>query len=452
MNNQTRKAILAIGVFCLFFGNIVTAQEPLSLSQAIEMGLKNNFSIQIEQNKQLQAANNNTWGQAGMFPNIALGLGGGLSKTSLDNPASFLSSGNIKSNNYNPTINLNWVLFNGLNVQITKQKLELLQDQSEGNAAVIIENTVQAIILAYYNVLLERERTEVFANTLSLSRDRYDYVKLKGELGSAVTFDILRDKNAYLTDSSNYITQILNHRNAVRNLNLLLAQPIDMNYLFSDSLEVQKTAFNLDEMASAMKSSNSNLRNQYVNQEILRKDIRIASSALYPNLNLGVSGSKNWQTQDLSDAQFSNGTFGESGIKSTTGNLSANLTLSFTLFNGGKIRNQIKNAQIQERIGQLQIKDLELTLDNSLISTYDQYNLRQNLNAIASENLETANLNLEMGEERYRNGSINSFNYRDLQITYLQTALSYYQSIYNLIESKTELLRLSGGILSEPPN
>lgn len=452
MNNQTSKVILAIGIVCLFFGNIAVSQEALSLSQAIEKGLKNNFSIQIEQNKQLQAANNNSWGQAGMFPNITVGLGGGLSKTNLDNPASFLSSGNIKSNNYNPTINLNWVLFNGLNVQMTKQKLELLQDQSDGNAAVIIENTVQAIILAYYNVLLEKERTEVFANTLSLSRDRYDYVKLKGELGSAVTFDILRDKNAYLTDSSNYITQVLNLKNAMRNLNLLLAQPIDQSYLLADSLEVRKTVFNLDEMASAMKASNSNLRNQYVNQEILRRDMKIANSALYPTVSLGMSGSKNWQTQDLSDAQFSNGSTGDSGIKSTTGNLSANLTLSFTLFNGGRIRNQIKNARIQEQIGQLQIRDLELTLDNSLISTFDQYNLRQNLNAIASENLETANLNLEMGEERYKNGSINSFNFRDLQITYLQTALSYYQSIYNLIESKTELLRLSGGILSEQAN
>ena len=450
MNNRIWKTLWAISLLCLFSNHTLVAQESLSLSEAIEMGLKNNFSIQIERNNQLIAANNNTWGQAGLFPNISLGMTAGYSRTNLDNPAGFLSSGNIKSNNYNPTVGLNWVLFNGLNVQMTKQRLELLQDQSDGNAAVIIENTVQAIILAYYTVLLEKERTEVFANTLNLSRDRYDYVKLKGELGSAVTFDILRDKNAYLTDSSNYVTQLLNHKNAVRNLNLLLAQPIDKSYQFTDSLMVQKTSFSLDEMASAMKSSNSNLRNQYVNQEILRKDIGIAKSAMYPTLTLNLNGSNNWQTQDLSDAQFSNGATGDSGIKSTTGNLAANLTLSFTLFNGGRIRNQIKNARIQEQIGQLQIRDLELTLDNSLISTFDQYQLRQNLNAIAAENLEASNLNLEMGEERYRNGSINSFNYRDLQITYLQTALSYYQSIYNLIESKTELLRLSGGILSEP--
>lgn len=449
MNNQTRKASLALALLGILLGNVLKAQDQLSLSQAIEMGLANNFSIQIEKSKQEQATNLNTWGQAGMFPNITLNGSPGISQTNMDNPAGFIQSGNIKSYSVNPSITANWTLFDGFNVRTTKQRLELLQDQSDGNAMIVIENTVQAIILAYYTALLEQRRTEVFSNTLELSRDRYNYVKMKGELGSAVTFDILTDKNAYLTDSSNYLSQVLNHKNAVRNLNLLLAQPIDMTYQFTDSLVVQETNFSLDELAAAMKSTNSNLRNQYVNQEILRKDIKLSKSAMYPTVSLGLSGSKNWQTQDLSDAVFAGGGSGESGIKSSTANLAANLTLSFTLYNGGRIKNQIKNARIQEQIGQLEIKDLELTLDNSLISTYDRYNLRQNLNSIAAVNLETADLNLGMGEERYRNGSINSFNYRDLQITYLQTALVYYQSIYNLIESKTELLRLSGGILSE---
>ena len=448
MNNQTRKTAWVLTLIGVLLGNVLKAQDQLSLSQAIEMGLANNFSIQIEKSKQEQAANLNTWGQAGMFPNITFNASPSTSYQDLETDHPFRFGGSQTSSDISPSIQANWILFDGLNVRMTKGKLALLEEQSGGNAQIIIENTVQAIILAYYTVLLEDRRTEVFANTLALSRDRYDYVKLKGEIGSAVTFDILTDKNAYLTDSSNYLTQVLNHKNAIRNLNLLLAQPVDKTYQFTDSLTVQETSFSLDELAAAMKSSNSNLRNQYVNLEILQKDIGIARSAMYPRLTFNLSGGNGWNHLELgTPIQTADGPV--SGINTTTLSLAANLTLSFTLYNGGKIRNQIKNARIQEQIGQLEIKDLELTLDNSLISKYDRYNLRQNLNSIAAVNLETADLNLGMGEERYRNGSINSFNYRDLQITYLQTALVYYQSIYNLIESKTELLRLSGGILSE---
>ncbi len=449
MTHQTRKALFAlfaISLTVLCFQGPVIAQEPLSLSQAIGTGLENNFSIQIEQNKQLQAAKRNTWGQAGMFPNITLNASPSLSYQDSETDHPFRFGGSSASRGITPSVQANWVLFDGMNVRISKEKLQLLQNQSDGNAQVIVENTVQAIILAYYTVLLEGKRTQVFSNTMDLSKDRHEYVKSKGALGSAATFDILSDKNAYLTDSSNYLTQALNHKNAIRNLNLLLARPIDQGYRFTDSLAVQKTDFTLDEMAAAMKSSNSNLKNQYINLDILQTDIGMARSALYPKLALNVSGNNGWNHVELG-TPIGNPANPISGINTTALGLSANLTLSFTLFNGRKIQNQIKNARIQEQIGQLQTRDFELALDNSLISTFDRYRLRQSLNGIAATNLETAGLNLGMGKERYRNGSINSFNYRDLQAAYLQAALAYYQSIYNLIESKTELLRLTGGIL-----
>jgi hypothetical protein len=40
-------------------------QEQLSLSDAIQLGLSNNFGIRIEKVNQQIASNNNTWGEAG---------------------------------------------------------------------------------------------------------------------------------------------------------------------------------------------------------------------------------------------------------------------------------------------------------------------------------------------------------------------------------------------------
>lgn len=434
-------------LFCLV-SKSSSAQEGLSLNQAIQIGLENNFAIQIEKQKQLQAANNNTWGQAGALPNVTVGLVPSASNTSIDNPAGFLRSGNISANDLNPTAAVNWRLFGGFNARISKDRLELLQQQSDGNAMVIVDNTVQAIILAYYTVLLEQKRTEVFESTLKLSRDRYNYSKVKKELGSAVTFDILKDKNSYLTDSSNHLSQVFNHRNAVRNLNLLLGQDVDVAYQFTDILRAVKKIYSLDELHAKMIASNSNLKNQFINLEILSKEIDISKSQMYPTIDLNLRGSKNWQTQDLSEAVFASGDNGESGIKSSTGVLSANLTLSFTLFNGGRVQNQIKNAKIQERVGKLQTKDLELSLKHNLVNNLDTYNLRLGLSDIANENLKTAELNLQLAEDRYKNGSITSFDYRTIQITRLQTALSYYQSIFNLISDEVQLIKLTGGLLA----
>ncbi len=438
--------LFLFGLFLVLFQT--RAQESLSLQQAIKIGLKNNFSIQIEKQKQELAANNNTLGQAGGLPNIMLGIDQGMSNTNLDNPAGFLRSGNIGANNFNPSLTVNWRLFGGFNAKMTKNRLELLQVQSNGNAMLIVENTVQAIILAYYTALLENERSKVFESSLKLSRDRYNYSKLKKDLGSAVTFDVLKDKNSYLTDSSNYLSQVFNQKNALRNLNLLLGKSVHVKYQFTDILRAVKKDYTLDELHSKMTASNTNLKNQYINLEILSKEINISKSQLYPTIDLNLRSSENWQTQDLSKAVFASGSNGEAGIKSTTGVLSANITLSFTLFNGGRIQSQIKNANIQERIGKLQTKDLELTLEHNLRNNFDTYQLRLGLSGIANENLKTAKLNLQLAEDRYKNGSITSFDYRTLQITYLQTALNYYQSTFNLISDEVQLIKLAGGLLA----
>jgi len=46
------------------------AQESLTLSEAIQIGLSNHFGIQIERLNQEIARNNNTWGEAGRFPTV----------------------------------------------------------------------------------------------------------------------------------------------------------------------------------------------------------------------------------------------------------------------------------------------------------------------------------------------------------------------------------------------
>ncbi|MEM1123727.1 MAG: TolC family protein [Bacteroidota bacterium] len=48
----------------------LTAQEKLSLAQAIEMGIQNNYQIEIAQQNLQIASNNNVWGAAGRYPNV----------------------------------------------------------------------------------------------------------------------------------------------------------------------------------------------------------------------------------------------------------------------------------------------------------------------------------------------------------------------------------------------
>ncbi len=436
-------------LFVLFVFTVqgtLLAQDQLSLSDAIRLGLSNNFDIRIEQVNQEIARNNNSWGQAGRFPSINLTVGQNNGITDIDNPASFLQ-GQIKANDLNPVVGGRWTIFDGFSVKINKKRLDLLEIQSDGNADIIIENAVQAIVVAYYTVILEMERTEVLEKVLTLSRDRYNYVLIKKDLGAAVTFDILQDKNSYLTDSSNYVLQELILNNSMRSLNLLLAEDLSKRFELTGSLDSQSNNYSYQDLYTKMTENNSNLRNQFINQELLRNTYEQSRAARSPalDLNFGYSYSKNWQ--DLSKANFGSETGPPDVIKSRTTNYFANFTLAFTLFDGGRITRQIKNARIQETMGALQTEELKFLLNNDLLMALDRYNVRKKLLQISAQSLDNASLNLELSEERYKNGTINSFNYRDIQISYLQSALRNLQSKFDLIQTDTALLRLTGGIL-----
>ncbi len=440
------KSTVLIALFVFLISGAILAQEQLSLSDAVQIGLSNNFGIRIEQVNQEIARNNNTWGEAGRYPSINISVDQSNSITDIDNPASFLQ-GQIRANNLNPVIAGRWTIFDGFSVKINKERLELLEEHSDGNAEIVIENAVQAIIVAYYTVLLEQERTEVLEEVLTLSRDRYNYVLIRKDLGAAVTFDILQDKNSYLTDSSNYVLQELIYENSMRSLNLLLAEELTKRFLLTGNLDSQSHAYNYQDLYAKMTENNSNLRNQFINQELLRNTYALSKANRSPSLdmNFGYSYSKNWQ--DLSKANFGNETGPPNVIKSRTTNYFANFTLAFTLFDGGRIKRQIKNARIQETMGTLQTDELKLLLNNDLLMAYDRYNVRIKLLLISGESLDNASLNLMLSEERYKNGTINSFNYRDIQVSYLLAALRNLESKFDLIQTDTELLRLTGGIL-----
>ena len=437
------------------------AQEPerLSLSEAIQVGLAENFGIRIEQQNVEIARNNNTWGAAGRWPTISLGVSQNNNFRNVQNPANpFQPKGLTISNGFGPSVLVDWVLFDGFRVVANRERLQALERLSEGNAQVVIENAVQGIITQYYLVQLEQQRLSVLNKVFQLSKDRYAYVKLRSELGSAVTFDVLQELNAFLTDSSNYVTQEITAINALRNLNLLMGQEVGERYRLTDSLEVTPNEYDLEDLYERMIASNSNLRNQYLNLEIVQAETRLAKSELYPRLGLNINGSYDLSRQDLSQAIFPADPDGGGGFErdlvtnQTTSNYAAGLTLSYLFFDGGRVRRAIANSYTQQRISQLQIDELKQTLRNDLVATYDLYNVRQKLLSISQQNVQSAELNLSLAEERFRGGTINSFDYRQIQVNYLNTALNNLQAKYDLIESETELLRLTGGITNEYDN
>lgn len=414
----------------------------VTLQEAIQQGLEKNYQIKIAKYETGISEINNSWGNAGRFPMIMLGANQG---NRYDNRSlQPQSDGRSKATTHSlaPYVNLQWTLFDGFAVNISKHNFDLLQQMSEGQAMLTVENTVQSIILAYYTVLLEKEKLGVVREVMQLSKDRYQYMLAKQELGAAVTFDVLQEKNAFLSDSSTFLLQKLNFENAQRNLSLLLADTTNTTYWPVDSFYFETEDYLLVDLVQRMELNNQTLKNQYINQKVLENRISMSKSALYPTvaLNAGYDYSNSWVRPEATD-NYSSYNF----------DYYANLSLTYNIFTGGAIKRSIQIAEINAIIGQTGIEEIRHTMLNRLTNQYELYRARQQMYQVAVENLKSAALNLEIAQEKYKTGAINSFNYRDIQLIYLNTAISKLQATYSLIEAHTELVRLTGGMLSAYP-
>lgn len=451
MRHKTLFIILFISV-----GFPGLAQERLSLSDAIARGLEKNYDIRIERKNVIVAGNNNAWGEAGRYPTVSLNLNQSNSvNNNIKTASPFQLQDIVVSNALNPSINVDWTLFNGFRINMTKRRLEQLQAESQGNASIVVANTLQSVILGYYLASLEQERLEEFRKQLKLSRDKYEYVETGADLGTAVTSDLLLEEGNYLTDSVNFVNQQLAFRNAVRNLNVLLGETeVEKTYILTDSLDTSFPDFSYEDLKDKMLNNNVDLKKQYITQALLGTNIRLSKADRYPSLMLNAGVSQSRSRVDLSNASFPNGDGTSSPgpadpLSAITDNYFANFSLSFTLFNGGKINRAIKNSIIEEDIGNIRVEQLKTSLERDLQEAYDRYQIRQQLYGINLRREEAAATNLSISSEKFKHGSINSFDYRVVQNNYLSASILKLQALYNLMDSKVELMRLTGGLIED---
>lgn len=440
---------MLIVVSVLSMGALKAQEMSLSLSEAIEIGLKNNYQIQIRQLEKEQATNLNDWGVAGKYPSIDLTLNNNNTYSGSKNPASFLRELSQFGTGVAPGIEANWVLFDGYRVRFTKEQLEQQERMSEIATKLAVENTIQSIIQAYYAALVQKEQLDVRMEVLDLSRDRVAYQRIRREYGQAGTFDVLQTQDAYLNDSTSYIVQLNTYENSLRSLNLAMGiDAFGTNYSLTDTLTRELPAYDLGAMQTRLLANNQSILNLQMARELAHTNTLLQEATKSPTIS--VRGGANY---NLSKTVFGTGTFSDGnerdlgGIGSSNYSAFINLSATYNIFDGGVRRKQIENAKTGELIAQLNIEEAKRNLNLQLENGLATFESQRELVRLTQQLVDNARRNLEIAEERFRGGLINSFDYRTIQLGYINANQALLNSIYNLKLTETDLIRLTGGLV-----
>ncbi len=426
---------------------------PLSLSDALQRGLENNFQIRIAANNVALAESNNDWALAGRYPTINLSLNPGIGYRNNSNPASIVAKSSVSSYNLTPGANLNWTLFNGHRVRYTKAQLEQQQALSEGELKLAVENTVQQITQAYYNALVQKERIAVLTQVLQLSNDRIAYQNIRKEYGQSGTFEEVQARDAFLNDSSNLILQQLNYQNSLRNLLQVMGETNpSLAVELTDSLVYTPTIFDRAALNQRLLTSNRSLQNLLINRELAHLNTQLAESTKAPTigLNAGLNYGLDIQTGQQTFVFGGDTPSREQelpGVAARTLNSSLGFTIGYLLYDGGARKRRIETAQIQEINAQLNYQSNEQNLSTLLNNTLSTYDNQVQILQLTDQLIQNAEQNLRLAEERFKGGVINSFDYRQVQLSYLNATFQKLNALQNIKNTETELLRLSGQIV-----
>tara|TARA_B100000902_G_scaffold86670_1_gene90892 strand:+ start:43932 stop:45242 length:1311 start_codon:yes stop_codon:yes gene_type:complete len=423
--------------------NLIYAQDTLSLIDALKIGLNNNYDIQISKKKKDISRINNSWSNAGALPTIS--ISGNKEESISDqsnNPTSFVPY-QIKASSINSNANIKWTLFNGFAIRANKKRLENLEYISNNNTVLTIENTIQGIILQYYNCIIQKRKVKLLQKVVKIAKERLEYQKTKYELGVSSKIDLLQIENSMLTDSSNLIIQQLNYINSLKNLNLTLGQEINKDWFLIDKINNDIKLYNLKDLENSTISNNANIRNQYFNLQLSKQDIKLSMSPFFPIISLNSGAAYNESTYDIGDLANTMDNTGESI------NFFANFSLNLRIFDGGKLYQNIKALKIQHQINELQFNKVTKDVLYELSLLYDEYKSRINSYNLNKKAFDIAKTNYNLANDKENRGVINSFMLRDIETTYINSGINFQQATYNLVESKISLIKITGGIIQE---
>lgn len=410
------------------------SQQPLSIEIAVARALQNNLGIRMAQQQAEISDVGNTWGAAGALPQIGLSAtGSNAVSDQSQNPTSFIQE-KLESESINVGGQLNWMLFDGLGMFANKRALERLVEQADGQAALVIEQTVAATMLAYNGVLVQKALSEVLLSAMDVSRARLQWMEARKANGAATTFDRLQLENALLTDSLAWWQQQANIEQATIALNRLMGESAAMDWEWLSSLEVPDAMNDFEALRARALSSATVIQNALISLSIAETGVQQAQARQSPTLSLNAS--QNEQTSRFEAGDLS----GEGASK----NLAASLALNFNLFNGGATRRAIQQAKIQVALAEMQVMEERREVERLLQDALSRWQASARAHSISAQLAANSLLALEIARERFSTGAINSLEFRDIQMQRMNSEQQQVQALYAWQAADIELRRLSG--------
>lgn len=437
MRKQLVHLLWATGIL---YSSCVYAQDKplLTLEAAINIALTNNFDIQIAKNDAAIADIQNNWGNAGRLPTVTLNAGYNYNNTNLRQK---LANGNEINTNgaafqsENGSVLAQWRIYNGGRVLAAKKRLEesvqigRLQQRQQAN--LVVYN----VITAYINILRLEKQLDATLESITLFEERMKLAENRFNIGVAGKSDFLQ-ASADLNLQKNLVIQIENNIAQSKTfLNNQLSRLPESAFEISDTL-AEAVLPPKDGLLMAIDTLSPELLINKSQQLVLVQQQKEINAQRLPVLTLNTGG-------NLNNSVNSAGFF----LRNFTYGPNAGLQLSFPLFQGGIVKQQLKTNEVLQKSQEIGYKALKNNLLTALSNAYLNYENGKKQYELELNNLEVIKENNVIAMERFKKASITTVEFRQTQLDFVESQNRMINALYQMKQAEADALLILGKLV-----
>ena len=398
--------LLAVGAYA----QTAAAPPGLTLAQAVDQALKTNLQTNLAQERTTESRAQRGVGLSALLPNVSgaayqMNLtenlaAQGLSASTLNFPGlpAFLGPWN----SFDARFQVVQSLFNLASIrryQATRYGVELAEQQRQ----LAEQQVTTATALAYIGLLEAGQSVAAAEANVQLARQLLDLATNQRNSGIATGLDVARAETRLAGQQVQLAQARTNLDTARLNLLRIIGSPLSAQLSPADAMRFEPQP--AQEAGEAIRQALGD-----------RLELSVASAELRIAEAERKAAMGGWAP---SISAFGN--YGSSGLKPNDVDLptrSIGVRIDVPIFDGGRTRSEVQAATSQVRQAEMQLSDLRAAVEKDVRQALDNLATREDQMRAAQKNLDLAQRELALAQDRFRNGVADN-----IEVTTAQTEL-----------------------------
>lgn len=416
---------------------LAMSQGLLTVNQAVQIALENNFEIRLSQQDLHVAELNNNYGNAGMLPTIT---GNFTQSNNVMNSSQVQATGerrsldNAKNNSLSYGVSMGWTIFDGFAMFSRLEQLDHLEKQGALELKRVVLTKVSDVISTYYTIVEQTNLLHAIDSSITISKERLKTAENRFLIGKASRLEVLNVQVNLNEDESNRLRQVNVVQNLKSDLNALMARDLDIDFDVEREVDYDDSLV-FDELIEKAQQHNPDLQIVAIQKRMAELEEKRIKAGRYPVVQLTTG-------YNFSRSESSLGFVSSSNSRG----LHYGVTASINIFDGFNQRRSERIARIETEKADLLIGQQDLLIRSAMTTAYQTYQTNLSLARLEETNAEIARKNLNITLEKYKIGTISAVEFRDAQENFINAVSRFNSSRLQAKLSELQLKEMIGGI------